>query len=296
MRIWYQKRIDTILFDFTLQQNNRIMDVVIKYKDIISRCEQLSSFESEGKADANGESRYLEIHINKVDEQLILQYIEQARGILEERMARMITLSENTVKEETTQETIGPSVTREFAEIVPNGSTMSDYEVIEAVQTSAPSSYDIVFMNAVGKFGYRVAGRQDTTSGYTVYTDMSALGLNPSDYLYDEDVLKTYRNKTEGYKQHKWNDAGNGLVEYTGTEEVIVTTFVPAISWLIRKDTRWNGVKTFVKHINEAIVSYAMAAWLRGKLDDRVPFYETLFNNSLNLAVRNIFTKQAPRK
>lgn len=272
------------------------MEVKIKYVDILKRCEMLSSFESEGKADANGESRYLELHINKVDEQLILQYIEQARGILEERMARMITLSENTVKEETIQETDGPSVTREFADIVTDGSTMSDYVVIEEVQTSAPSSYDIVFMNAVGKFGYRVKGRPTTTSGYTVYTDMSVLSPNPSDYLYDKDVLKTYLNVTEDYKQYKWNDAGDGLVEYTGTEEVIVTISVPAISWSIRKDTRWNGAKTFVKHINEAVVSYAMAAWLRGKLDDRVPFYETLFNNSLNIAVRNIFTKQAPGK
>lgn len=270
------------------------MDVVIKYKDIISRCEQLSSFESEGKADANGESRYLEIHINKVDEQLILQYIEQARGILEERMARMITLSENTAKEESIQETNGPSATREFAEVVTGGSNMHYYEVIEEAQTSAPLRYDIVFMNTHGKFGYRVNGRPNTTTGYTVYTDMSALGYNSLDYLYEKDVLKTYLNVKENYKQYKWNDTGNGLVEYTGTEEVTVVTFVPAISWLIRKDTRWNGAKTFTKYVHEAIVSYAMAAWLRGKLDDRVAFYEQLFNNILAAAVKNIYTKQEP--
>ena len=143
------------------------MEVTIKYKDIIDRCEKLSSFESEGRFDANGESRYLELHINKVDEQLILQYILQARAILEERMERMI------------------------------------------------------------------ATMEDDSDGFT---------------------------------------------------------------WTVRTDTRWNGSKTFTKHIHEAIVSYAMAAWLRGKLDDRVPFYEGLFNNTLSMAVKNIFTKQPPKK
>lgn len=141
------------------------MEVVIKYDDIIDRCEKLSSFESIGKFDANGESRYLEIHINKVDEQLIQQYIVQAQGILEERMSRMI---------------------KEISE--------------------------------------------------------------------------------DAYQ----------------------------FSWTIRTDTRWNGGNIFAKHVSEAIVSYAMAAWLRGKLDDRVAFYEQLFNTTLAAAVKNIYTKQEP--
>ena len=143
------------------------MEVEIKYKDIVDRCEKLSSFEADGRYDANGGSRYLEIHINKVDEQLIQQYILQARAILEERMERMIDSIE---------------------------------------------------------------------------------------------------------------DVGNGFV------------------WTIRTSARWSGIKTFTKHVNEVLVSYAMAAWLRGKLDDRVPFYEDMFNTILAMAVKNIFTKQPPKK
>ena len=67
------------------------MEVRIKYKDIIDRCEQLSSFEARGKVDANGESRYLDIHINEVDKQLVMQYILQARTTLEGSMERMIS-------------------------------------------------------------------------------------------------------------------------------------------------------------------------------------------------------------
>ena len=143
------------------------MEIKIKYNDIIDRCEKLSSFEADGKYDSNGQSRYLEIHINEVDKQLVQQYVLQARAILEERMERMID------------------------------------------------------------------NIQDVSDGF---------------------------------------------------------------EWTIRTNTRWNGLNTFTKHVNEAIVSYVMAAWLKGRLDDRVAFYETLHANTLAMAIKNIFTKQPPRK
>lgn len=142
------------------------MELTIKYKDIIERCEKLSSFEADGKADANGESRYLELHINKIDELLITEYISQARQTLEERMERMIE-----------------SIT-------------------------------------------------------------------------DDSI---------------------------------------SFTWSIRTDTRWKQNSTFGKHVAESIVSYAMAQWLKGKLDERAAFYENLHANMLALAVKNIFTKQAPQ-
>ena len=141
------------------------MDINIKYQDIIDRCEKLSAFEADGKVDTNGESRFLEIHINEVDKLLVEDYIKQAQEILEERIDRMI----------------------------------SDIE--------------------------------EGSDGFT---------------------------------------------------------------WKLRTDTRWNEAKTFIKHITEAIVAYTMAAWLRGRLDDRVAFYEGLYANTLAMAVKNIFTKQAP--
>lgn len=124
----------------------------------------LSSFEAENKVDANGESRYLEIHVGEADKALLTEYIKQAIHIIEERIARRVTSS-----------------------------------------TSDESTY----------------------------------------------------------------------------------------KWVIG-DTRWTGSTAFTNHVNEAIISYAMAAWLRGKLDDRVAFYETLFNGSLSLAIRNVFTKNEP--
>lgn len=76
------------------------MKVVFKDEDLINRCEQLSSFESEGKVDEAGQSRYLEIHINEVDKLLVRQYIEQARNILEERLSKMIeSVEDNAGKE-----------------------------------------------------------------------------------------------------------------------------------------------------------------------------------------------------
>ena len=142
------------------------MEVRIKYKDIIDRCEQLSSFEARGKVDANGESRYLDIHINEVDKQLVMQYILQARTTLEGSMERMIS--------------------------------------------------------------------------------------------------------------------------------AVVEIKDQAFVWKIRSDARWKPSSTFQRHITETIASYTMAQWLSGRLDERVAFYEGLFANSLALATKNIFTKQAP--
>lgn len=97
---------------------------------------------------------------------------------------------------------------------------------------------------------------------------------------------KVYSCGRDG-KLYTWDKVGEGLVEHL---------LEIGFTWTIRDNTRWAKSESFIKHVNEAIVSYAMAAWLRGKLDDRVPFYEGLFNNTLSLAVKNLFTKQPPKK
>ncbi len=155
------------------------MEIKIKYEDLIVRCEQLSSFESEGKVDAAGQSRYLEIHINEVDKLLIQQYITQARGILEERMERMIA-----------------SVTENAG--------ISDEATKEAVE-------------------------------------------------------------------------------------------IPGFTWTLRTDTRWKQNNSLAKHVSEAIIAYAMSAWLSDRLPERVAFYDALFTASTEMAVKNIFKKQVPR-
>lgn len=221
----------------------------------------LSSFESEGKADANGENRYLEIHINKVDEQLIQQYIMQARGILEEKMERMI---------ENIEERVLPDDAIPFDFI----SSVIPANVVDWLDDRSPVAY---FTD-----GDAFAYYQETNIG--AY-DVQYIDIDDPKYGYDGTPVGTiYLCKKDG-RLYEWNQSSEGLVEYLGEK---------GFTWSIRTTTRWNGIKTFTKHVHEAIVSYAMAAWLRGKLDDRVPFYEALFNNTLAQAVKNVFTKQAP--
>jgi hypothetical protein len=121
-------------------------------------------------------------------------------------------------------------------------------------------------------------------TNHDVY-DVQYIDIDDPKYGYDGAPSGTIYLCKEDGRLYERNQSSEGLVEYLGEK---------GFTWTIRPNTRWNGIKTFTKHVNEAIVSYAMAAWLRGKLDERVPFYENLFNNTLAMAVKNIFTKQAP--
>lgn len=241
------------------------MEVTIKYKDIIDRCEKLSSFESEGRFDANGESRYLEIHINKVDEQLIQQYILQARGVLEERMERMIGNIED-----------GYSVEYPtFAQLV----NVADESIIDSSGNLNDPTLPIAFFQQQKVFAH--------------------YKMNVIQYEIDSHVPSEYLSNTMFYciqtkKMYKKENGDLVIADIEHSSNVVF--YDDAFTWTIRDNTRWNGIKTFTKHVHEAIVSYTMAAWLRGKLDDRVAFYEGLFNNTLSMAVKNIFTKQPPKK
>lgn len=238
------------------------MEVKIKYEDILKRCEMLSSFESEGKFDANGENRYLEIHINKVDEQLIQQYIMQARGILEERMERMIESIEE--------------------KVLPDDAIPFDF-ISSVIPSNEVDWLDERWPVAYFTDGDAFAYYQETNIG--AY-DVTYIGVDDVKYGSIAGADNIYLCKKDG-KIYTWSKIREGLVESLGEK---------GFTWTIRTNTRWNGIKTFTKHVHEAIVSYAMAAWLRGKLDDRVAFYEGLFNNTLAQAVKNLFTKQPPKK
>lgn len=65
--------------------------------------------------------------------------------------------------------------------------------------------------------------------------------------------------------------------------------------WNIRPDARWKPTSTFHRHVEEALVSYSMAEWLRDKLVERSKFYESLFTASTEMAAKNVFTKQSPK-
>ena len=259
------------------------MEVKIKYEDIMHRCEQLSAFEADRKVDANGESRYLEIHINEVDKQLVQQYIEQARSILEERMQRMILRIEDVVLE-AAEEVHSVQYFDSFIVEHPGYKYIVDNET-----QSSLSGGEIVFVNDLSAFCYMKHGNSLAgTSGYTLYTDMTSIPEQP-DYVFEKGKRKAYRMKDSS--TYTWNDKGDALIPYTIPDGPVS---FEGFTWELRGGTRWSGIKTFTMHVNEALISYAMASWLRGKLDDRVPFYENLFSNMLAMAVKNIFTKQAP--
>lgn len=253
------------------------------------RCEQLSAFEADRKVDANGESRYLELHINEVDKQLVQQYIVQARSILEERIERMIENIE------------------EYGEVikdiiqVPDTTPVFEYDAywtrndllgLESKGDAPISSYGkIVYIEDSMKFAAYNASER------SFYFNLTSADLG--NYI-EDGTKKVYRLKGATEEQtwaslYNGGHTGAGLVSFTrGMINQTVERYVSGFTWSIRTTSRWNGIKTFTKHVNEAIVSYAMAAWLRGKLDERVPFYESLFNNTLAMAVKNVFTKQAP--
>lgn len=267
------------------------MNITIKYNDIINRCEMLSAFEAKDKFDANGQSRFLEIHINEVDKQLIQQYIIQARSILEERMERMI-VSTNDSFEEEKKETV-TLLAKPFTPVTGDGGVLGKYNRVDTPVSGLPDGGTIVLIDGWSVFGLAI--QTSMAPSYDVYTDVSAVG---KDYIYEEGKTKVYCTLPNNGNAYTWNASGDGLKEYFGDYTDTITHIIrhEGISMDIRTDTRWKGHSAFIKHITEALVSYAMAQWLRGKLDDRVSFYENLFNNTLAMAVKNIFTKQAPVK
>jgi hypothetical protein len=267
-----QKRKTNIGIRVHLRKNQSIMEVKIKYQDIIDRCEKLSSFEADGKFDANGESRYLDIHINEVDRLLVMDYVKQAQSILEERIERMIEITEDRVTQ----------MAYPFDRII--SGEHGDYEsyVIDSKSIVDKEGLLLSFHKGEQKFVYESTYMVD--GKLIAYTNPEMIGRN---YIFDKTTQQYYQLKDSG-KVYTWSEDGTSLKEFDG--ELIAEGF----TWILKSVTRWNGIKAFTKHVNEAIVSYAMAAWLRGKLDERVPFYENLFNNTLAMAVKNIFTKQAP--
>lgn len=240
------------------------MTVEIKYKDLIDRCEQLSSFESEGKVDAAGQSRYLEIHINEVDKLLVKQYIEQARNILEERLGRMIAdVSEGQYDK-----------IKEFDNVLENVFFTIDKSQkgkIGFFRTGRELS-DVATLVPLGYFGYYTI-----SSGVYLINPIDEFNKDSKFYCKEDGkYYELYYDET--LQSNNLKDIGKGF----------------DFKWTLRTDTRWKQNNSFAKHVSEAIVAYTMSAWLSDKLPERVAFYDTLFTNSLNLAVKNIFTKQAP--
>lgn len=269
MRIWHNivPNAQTELESSCSFARKKDMKIEIAYKDILSRCEQLSSFEARGKVDASGQSRYLDIHINKVDEQLVMQYINQAAALMAENLSRMIASTG----------IAGPSyldflgikdATEEGMEMSPEASTSETPAVyfVRNLSVGIESTKTNTFADVSENIAY------PKFNGDEIYT-------------FQQGEQKLFSAPSGIYS---YNESGDNLIETQRVEE--------GIEWDIRTDTRWNGCQSFTKHITEAIVAYAMAAWLQDKLPDRVAFYDNLFATTLALASKNIFTKQPPQK
>lgn len=235
------------------------MEVVFKYKDIIDRCEQLSSFESKGKVNDAGESLYLDIHINEIDRLLVRKYAEQARGILASEMEKMI------------DERLVSIV--EFSGILDTPNIAS--------WVNGPMIEDIVFVRIYGsKEGNEslyqfVYARKETENYYHFSTHVPSEYKPNSEYVY-----------FDGTKYYEWNEQGTDIVESNADYDFM---------WNIHTATRWKENKAFRMHVTEAIVAYTMSAWLSDKLPERAKFYESLFTASLAMAKKNLYTKQEPK-
>ena len=246
------------------------MEIKFNYQDIIDRCEQLSSFEARGKVDAQGQSRYLDIHIGEVDRMLIEQYIEQARYTLEEKFDRMITESVYFGKEQAYP----------FDSII-SGSDIAPYEkkITDEIIDLTGVKTRVYFFRGGGLYVFGIEGLDTHHPSYgKIYTNDKVLGY---EYKSNPNNERFYIDKD-----------GNTYARTDG--DLTQFDISKSFTWTIRTDTRWNGANAFTKHVSEVITSYVMAQWLSGRLDERVQFYESLFTNSLTMATKNLFTKQAP--
>ena len=117
------------------------------------------------------------------------------------------------------------------AEIVPDGSVMASYEQNEGAMPPQQQG-DIVFMTAWGKYGYRVTGRKETTSGYTVYTNPTIVtkdGYKAADYQFAEGDTKVFYCGADK-KSYTWASTGNALVEYNKKSSMTLEDLTPTMA------------------------------------------------------------------
>ena len=109
--------------------------------------------------------------------------------------------------------------------------------------------------------------------------------------------LDIHINEIDKLLVRQYIDQARALLEQSMERMIdnVVTRDNEYFIWAIRPDKRWKPSPTFNRHIEEALVSYAMSEWLRDKLVERSKFYEALFTASTGMAVKNIFTKQPPK-
>ena len=197
------------------------------------------------------------------------QYIDQARNILKERMERMIA-EVSDVKGEYNNAVM-------FDKIVEDAVFIADESQkgnIAFFRTGREIT-DISTLMPIGAFAY-----------YSFGSDIYA--VSPFDTYSRSDIF--YCKEDGKYYELYFNEA----LKSDDLKPANVELPIVGFAWSLRADTRWKQNTAFERHINEAIVAYTMSAWLSDKLPERVQFYDTLFTASAEMAVKNIFKKQAP--
>lgn len=117
------------------------------------------------------------------------------------------------------------------SEIVHYGQ-MGDYDDPNDGAMPPLQTGDVVFMTAWGKFGYRVTGRKDTTSGYTVYTNATIVtkdGYKASDYAFVNGETKVFYCGSDK-KSYTWSSTGNALVEYGRKSSITLEDLTPTMA------------------------------------------------------------------
>lgn len=95
------------------------------------------------------------------------------------------------------------------------------------------------------------------------------------------------------------HQAINSLQEQLARMILYTTQTDDETVWQIRgEQTRYNpSTQTALqKHLYEAVASYAMMKWMEERKPSRVAMYADLWQGSSQLAAKNIFRKDAPRK
>ena len=110
----------------------------------------------------------------------------------------------------------------------------------------------------------------------------------------DEPLIKDYLSKSLVAVREALDDMITEIA-MTGT-----TPNYTAETWTLRTDQRRydkKGYPSLSKHIDEALASSVMTAWLSyNKIEDRAGFYQTVYDNEMKLISDNLHTKAAPTR
>lgn len=114
------------------------------------------------------------------------------------------------------------------------------------------------------------------------------------DSLYPESIL-TEQEQTLVYG---WLSSAALVIEENIARLVLsATPAADSITWHLRLSERWNSQRTqLATYIQEALVSYALYKWYEMKWPENVAKFKTLWDESLQRIISNVFRRRQPFK